>query len=185
MSNTPSSLLVSYFYFFSNANRHLGHRQQQGEHRAGDRLKPKPPPDSDHGNHHDNDHGISNDEGMPALRTKVPLVEGESLTNVVSPVAYALARRRGGGGEFEGSLHITTFRIILQRTGPGKVRSGSMCFRFYLVSAVNAHICGVCFKRFCRVFQAFLVCVSSVFDPFFYWALLTRCCARIGAFFNA
>ena len=51
----------------------------------------------------------------------MPLLEGESLTNVVSPIAYALARRRGGGGEFDGALHITNFRIALERTGPGKV----------------------------------------------------------------
>lgn len=54
---------------------------------------------------------------------KPSLLDGESLTNVVAPIAYALARKRGGGGEFDGALHITNFRLILQRTGPGKVGS--------------------------------------------------------------
>ena len=52
---------------------------------------------------------------------KPALLHGESLTNVVAPIAYALARKRGGGGEFDGALHITNFRLVLQRTGPGKV----------------------------------------------------------------
>lgn len=59
--------------------------------------------------------------------TRLAMVEGESLTNVVSPISYALARRRGGGGEFDGALHITNFRLALERTGPGKVGNGMEC----------------------------------------------------------
>lgn len=49
------------------------------------------------------------------------LLDGEYATNVVVPISYALARRRAGGGEFDGALHITNFRLVLQRTGRGKV----------------------------------------------------------------
>lgn len=64
------------------------------------------------------DHDI---DPLPSSGPKPSLLDGESLTNVVAPIAYALARKRGGGGEFDGALHITNFRLILQRTGPGKV----------------------------------------------------------------
>lgn len=55
------------------------------------------------------------------LGPKPALLDGESLTNVVKPVAYTLSRKRGGGGEFNGALHITNFRLILQRTGASQV----------------------------------------------------------------
>lgn len=55
------------------------------------------------------------------LGPKPTLLDGESLTNVVKPVAFTLSRKRGGGGEFDGALHITNFRLILQRTGASQV----------------------------------------------------------------
>ncbi|CAM9493681.1 unnamed protein product [Scytosiphon promiscuus] len=56
---------------------------------------------------------------------KPVLLDGESLTNVVKPTSYILARKRSGGGEFHGALHITNFRLILQRTGATKDAFGS------------------------------------------------------------
>lgn len=53
--------------------------------------------------------------------SELRLLDGEYTTNVVTPMLYALARKRGGGGEFDGALHITNFRLALERTGPGEV----------------------------------------------------------------
>ncbi|CBN77430.1 conserved unknown protein [Ectocarpus siliculosus] len=55
-----------------------------------------------------------------STRPKPSLLDGETVTNVVKPIGYVLARKRSGGGEFHGALHITNFRLILQRTGAGK-----------------------------------------------------------------
>lgn len=57
------------------------------------------------------------------------MLDGETVTNVVKPIGYVLARKRSGGGEFHGALHITNFRLILQRTGAGEVRCGGMGYR--------------------------------------------------------
>lgn len=69
------------------------------------------------------------DDGEPTAKasSRLTLVQGEFPTNVVEPVSYAFARRRGGGGEFDGALHLTNFRLVLQRTGSGKVLH---CFRY-------------------------------------------------------
>lgn len=66
---------------------------------------------------------LQTDDGGPTAKvsSRLTLVQGEYPTNVVEPVSYALARRRGGGGEFDGALHLTNFRLVLQRTGSGKV----------------------------------------------------------------
>lgn len=60
-------------------------------------------------------------EAPPDASSGIVLLDGEYATNVVAPISYALGRRRGGGGEFDGALHVTNFRLVLQRTGRGKV----------------------------------------------------------------
>ena len=82
---------------------------------------------------------LQSDDEEPTAKasSRLTLVQGEYPTNVVEPISYALARRKGGGGEFDGALHLTNFRLVLQRTGSGKVPSCIRPCDWFVVAVVS------------------------------------------------